>query len=80
MTRFEVRHSETSWEEKIKPKKSESLHNLEDPMEPTLVLNIVEGVEDPLHNFAEAKSPLQQDLFSQREDMRVPSSIRDKEK
>ena len=46
MIGVDVRHFETSWEEKIKPKKYESLHKLEDSMEPTLVLKIVEGVED----------------------------------
>ena len=80
MIRFDVRHSETSWEEKIKPKKYASLHKLEDSMEPTPILNIVEGVEYLLHNFPEAKAPLQQGLFSQREDMRIPSSLRDQEK
>ena len=49
-------------------------------MEPTLVLNTIEGVGDLLHNLPEAKAPLQQGLFSQREDMRVPSSVRDQEK
>ena len=77
MTRFDERHSETSWGEKIKPKKYESLHKLEDSMEPTAVLKIVEGVEDLLHNLPKAKAPLQQDLFSQREDIRIPSSLRD---
>ena len=80
MTRFDERHCETSWGGQIKPKKSESLHKLEDSMEPTLVLNIVEGVEELLHNLLEEKVPLQQDLFSQREEMRDSSSLRDQEK
>ena len=80
MTRFYERHSETSWEEPIKPKKYASLHKLEDSMEPTPILNIVEGVEDLLHFVSEAKTPIQQYLFSQREDMRVNSSLRDQEK
>ena len=58
MERFDVRHFETSWEKKIKPKKYESLHKLEDSMEPTPVLNIVEGVEDLLHDFPRSKTPL----------------------
>ena len=80
VTRFDERHYETYLGEKIKPKKYESLHKLEHSMEPTLVLNIVEGVEDLRHNFPEAKASLQQDLFSQREDMRDSSSLRDQEK
>ena len=77
---FDARHSETSWENKIKPKKSESLHKFEDSMEPTPVLNIVEGVEDLLHFVPEAKAPIQQDLFPQREDLRIPSSLRDQDR
>ena len=77
MTRFDERHSKTSWGEQIKPKKSESLHKLEDSLEPTPVLNIVEGVEDLLHLFLEAKAPFQQDLLSQRKYKRIPSSLRD---
>ena len=80
MKRFDVKHLKTSWEEPIKPKKFASLHKLEDSMEPTPVLNIFEGVEDLLHNFLEVKTPLQQDLFSQGEDMRDSSSLRDQEK
>ena len=49
MTRFDERHSETSWKEKIKPKKYESLHEMEDSMEPNPDLNIVGGVEGLLH-------------------------------
>ena len=45
-------------------------------MEPTPVLNIVEGVEKLLHLVLEAKAPIQQDLFSQRENLRTPSSLR----
>ena len=63
--RFDVKHSETSWEETIRPKKYASSHKLEDSMEPTPVLNIVNGVEDLLHNLPEVKAPLQRDLFSQ---------------
>ena len=55
---FDVRHSETSCENQIKPKKFESLHKLEYSMEPTPVLNIFEGVEDLLHNFPKEKAPL----------------------
>ena len=49
-------------------------------MEPTPFLNIFEGVEYLLHFLPEAKAPIQQDLFSQREYLRIPSSLRDKEK
>ena len=49
-------------------------------MEPTLVLKFFEGVVDLLHNFPKEKASLQQGLFSQREDMRVPSSVRDQGK
>ena len=80
MRRLDERNSKTSWGKQNMTKKSESLHTLEDSMEPTIVLNIVEGVEGFLHLFPETKAPLQQDLFSQREDMRIPSSLRDKEK
>ena len=74
--RFDERHFKTSWGEQIKPNKSKSLHELEDSMEPTPVLNIVEGVENLLHLVPKAKAPTQQDLFSQREDLRIPSSLR----
>ena len=80
MERFDERNFETSWGEQIKPKKSESLHELEDSMEPTLVLNIVEGVEKLLHLVLEEKAPIQQHLFSQREDLRILSSLRDQDK
>ena len=73
--RFDVRHAETSWGEPIKPKKSESLHELEESINPPPFLNIVEGVEDMFHDFPKAKAPLQQGLSSQGEDMRVPYSI-----
>ena len=70
MKRFYLRHSETSWGEKIKPKKSESLHELEESIKPTSFLNIVEGVEDLLHDFPKEKSPLQQEISFEGEDMR----------
>ena len=75
MERFDEIHFETSWGEQIKPKKSESLHELEESIKPIPFMNIVEGVEDLLHDWPKSKAPLQQGLFSQGEDMRVPYSI-----
>ena len=80
MKRFDLRHSETSLREKIKPNKSEYFHELEESIKPTPFLNIFEGVEDLLHDFPKEKSPLQQELSSQGEDMRVPSLRRDQGK
>ena len=71
---FDVRHSETSSGKQIKPKKSKTLYVLEGSIKPTPVLNIFEGVEDLLHDFPKEKAPLQQELSSQGEDMRVSSS------
>ena len=59
VTRFDDRHFETSWGEQIKPKKYESLHKLEDSMEPTPVLKIVGGVEDLLNFLPGAKAQIQ---------------------
>ena len=41
---FDLINFETSWGQKIKPKKYESLHELEESIRPTPFLNIVEGV------------------------------------
>ena len=49
-------------------------------MEPTPFLNIAERVDDLLHDLPKEKAPLQQELSSQGEHMRVPSSIRDQGK
>ena len=53
--RFDLRHPETYLGEKIKPNKSESLHELEESIKPTPFLNIVEGVENLLHDLPKAK-------------------------
>ena len=63
-----------------KPNKSKPLHQLEGSMKPTPFRNIVEGVKDQQHALPRAKAPLQQELFSQKEDMRIPFSRRDQEK
>ena len=49
--RFDERHYETSLRKQIKPKKFESLHELEKSIKPTPFLNIVEGVKDLQYDF-----------------------------
>ena len=80
MKRFDLKQYETSLGEQTKPKNLESLHELEGSMKPTPFHNIVEGVKDLQHAFPREKPPLQQELSSQEEDMRIPSSRGDQDK
>ena len=48
-------------------------------MKKTPFYNIVEGVQDLQHDFPRAKAPLQQEISSQEEDMRIPFSRGDQE-
>ena len=63
---FDV-HSETSLKKQIKPKKSESLHELEKSMKPTPFLNIVEGVKYLQYDLPRAKASLQLEHSPQEE-------------
>ena len=72
--RFDLKQSKTSLGEKIKPNKSKPLHELEGSMKPNPFQNIVEGVKDLLHALPREKTPLQQELSSQAEDIRIPFS------
>ena len=49
-------------------------------MKPTPFQNIVEGVKDLQHALPRAKAPIQQELSSQEEDMRIPPSRGDQDK
>ena len=77
---FDQRHSEIFLGELAKPKKSEPLHELEGSMKPTPFQNIIEGVEYLQNALPREKAPLQQELSSQEEGMRIPPSRRDQAK
>ena len=66
--------------ELAKPKKSEPLHELEGSMKPNPFQNIVEGVKDLKHALPRENAPLQKELYSQEEDMRIPPSRGDQAK
>ena len=80
MKKFDLKQSETSLGEQTKPKKLEPLHELEGSMKPTPFQNIVEGFKYFQHDFPKEKSPLQQKLYSQEENMRIPPSRGDQAK
>ena len=80
MKRLHFKPSKISLGEKTKPKNSKPLHEMGISIKVTPFQNIVEGVKYLLHDFPRVKTPLQQEHYSQEEDMSVPFSRRDQEK
>ena len=70
-TRRLVKRFDTSLVELTKPKKTKPLHDLEGSMKPTPFQNIFERVKYLQHYLPREKAPLQQEISSQEEDMRI---------
>ena len=80
MKRFDAKHSEMSLVELAKPKQTQPLHELEGSIKPTPLQNDIEVVRNFQNTFLEARSPLQEELSSQKEYMEISFSKEDQDK
>ena len=79
-TRRLVKIFDTSLVELTKPKQKKPLHELEGSINPTPFQNAIEGVKNLQNTLLEARSPLQEELSSQKEDMEIFFSKEDRNK